>query len=122
MSLASLAALGLRGLVGVAMAAEGVLKLTGVHGPEGFEQFGYPSWLHGVVGALELLGGAALLVGLAAGHRVSLAGGLLVTGVLVGAVVSHLRVGDSVGETAPAVVLLVLAILVLVVDSPVVIR
>lgn len=118
MSLATTALLGLHGLLGVAMGAEGLLKLTGVHDAEGFEHFGYPRWFHGVVGGLELVGGTAVLVGLALGGVVVVAGGTIVSIVLAGAVASHVHVGDSPAESAPAATLLVLAVIVVVTGSP----
>lgn len=112
MSLATTTVIGATGLLGVAMVAEGGLKLAGVHDAEEFAHFGYPQWFHGVVGALELGGGAALLAGLVVGEAIAVAGGTIVTVVLAGAIASHLRVGDSASETAPAATLLVLALVV----------
>lgn len=99
-------------LVGVVMALEGAMKLGGVHDASGFERFGYPAWFHGVTGGLELLGGAAILAGVFLGEAVVAGGGIVVATVLAGAVVSHRRVGDTPAETAPAAILLVLAIVV----------
>lgn len=118
MSLATTGVLALRGLLGTVMAAEGGLKLAGVHDAEAFEQFGYPRWFHTVVGLLELVGGAALLAGLAVGDAIAVTGGAIVAAVLAGAVVSHVRVGDSPAETAPAAALLVLAVVVVATGLP----
>jgi hypothetical protein len=65
-----------------------------------------------VIGGLELAGAAGLLVGLAVG-ALGVAAGLGLTALMVGAVVSHLRVGDRAG-VGPAAVGLLMTIAALV--------
>lgn len=74
----------------------------GLRFDEQFEAWGYPSWVRVPVGLAEVVGALLLLVPLA---RPYAAAGL--TGVMAGAVATHLRIG----ETAAAPIPLVLAAL-----------
>lgn len=105
-------ALGVSGLLAAVMAGEGAIKLGGADSQvEGFRDFGYPQWFRLVVGGLELAGAIALGAGLLTGTSVSvLVGGAIVAVVLAGAVGTHVRVGDSLAETAPAAALLVVCL------------
>lgn len=103
---------GIIGLIGLVMIVAGVLKLLGVESQvEEFHEFGYPQWFRGIVGGLELLGGAGLLAGLLVGSQVLVLGSAaLVAVVLAGALGTHLHVGDPIAELAPAGILLVLCV------------
>lgn len=116
MSVHGLLARGLVVLVGLLMVGEGAVKLLAFESQvEGFREFGYPQWFRVVVGGLEGLGGLALLAGFLAGERlVFLAGGAVVGVVLLGAVATHLRVGDPLLEATPAALLFVVMIALLV--------
>ncbi len=88
-------------------------KLAGAESQvEVFEHLGYPQWFRLLTGGLELLAGAGLLVSLVLQPRLALGGSVLAIVVLIGALGSHVRAGDSPGEMIPAAVLLVLALVV----------
>ena len=112
MTASGLATAGLLGLLGLVMAGEGLVKLAGTDSQvDGFRAFGYPQWFRLVVGGLELLGAAGLLVGLVVtSSALVLSGSAVVSTVLVGALATHVRADDSVAEMAPAAVLLVTAL------------
>jgi uncharacterized membrane protein YphA (DoxX/SURF4 family) len=113
MSLVGTALLGVQGVLGLAELAAGGTKLAGADSQvEVFEQLGYPQWFRLVTGGLELLAGVGLLVGLVGQPRLALGGSVLAVVVLIGALGSHVRAGDSAGEMVPAAVLLVLALVV----------
>lgn len=80
------------------------------------EQLELAPWFWGVTALAELVGVACLLVGLKY-PRVAVAGGLWVSAIMVGALVSHLRVGDPAQNLVAPAVLLVLALLVAAVRS-----
>lgn len=113
MSLVTTAMLGVQGLLGVGMLGAGGTKLAGAESQvETFERLGYPQWFRLVTGGLEVIAALALLASFVVGPLLAFVGSLLVGVVLLGALGSHLRVGDEPGEMAPAAVLLVLAALV----------
>ncbi|NNE69325.1 MAG: hypothetical protein HKN29_03050 [Rhodothermales bacterium] len=71
-----------------------------------FERFGLSKFRR-LTGALEILGGAGLLVGLAFPFLTVFAAGGLTLLMALG-VITRIRVGDSLVETAPAFILMVL--------------
>ncbi|WP_439594679.1 DoxX family protein [Falsiroseomonas sp.] len=90
----------LRGLMVVLFTIAGAMKLT-AHPFElhGFAHFGYPLWFMYAIGIIEFAGGFALLH-----RRLLLPAAALLGLVLVGAVASHLRVGDPLPMALPALV------------------
>jgi uncharacterized membrane protein YphA (DoxX/SURF4 family) len=101
-------------ILAVAFAGAGVMKLFGL-GPTvaNFERWRVPEWSRTVVGAVEIgITTAAIwgLLGSAAGTQLA---ALLALWVMVGAIVVHGMAGDKPKETAPAIVLLVVAIALL---------
>src|SRR5262245_2752604 len=81
----------LRWLLALLFVAGGVTKLVGVESAvAGFEHFGYPPWFRLLIGALETLGGIGLL--LPAVARPAAAG---LVGIMIGAVWTLIRMGDS---------------------------
>lgn len=70
-----------------------------------FERFGYPSWSRVTTGAAEVVGAALLLSGIAA-TGAGIAGAALLIVVMLGALGTHLRVGDRADKFAPVLLLL----------------
>ena len=93
----------------------GAVKLAGVAGTrENFARWVVPEWSRPVVGAVEIgiaIAAVAGILGSEAGTQIA---ALLALWVMVGAVVVHAMAGDKIQEVAPAIVLLVAALLVLV--------
>lgn len=105
-------------LLGLAFLGAGGQKLAGAESQkEMFRHLKYPGWFMYAAGAVELVGGLGMLAGLFSPLLAVLAA-LLLTAQMAGAVISHARVGDSAGKMAPASVLLVLAVVVLVLGYP----
>jgi uncharacterized membrane protein YphA (DoxX/SURF4 family) len=94
------------GLLGGVFLLSGGTKLAGTEEQvEEFERYGYPQWFRTVTGALEASGGAGLVLGVAS-PLAGLVGAGVTTGVMAGAVATHLlRVRDPVEEAVPAAVL-----------------
>jgi uncharacterized membrane protein YphA (DoxX/SURF4 family) len=103
----------LRAALGLVFVASGVAKLAGEQGQvRSFERWEYPQWFRVTTGGTETLGGLGLLAG-AAFPRLTVPGGGLVAGTMIGAVYTHLlRVDDPVSEAAKPGALLALAALV----------
>jgi uncharacterized membrane protein YphA (DoxX/SURF4 family) len=96
----------LAALLGLAFLASGGMKLAGMD-EEGFARFGYPGWFFRVIGLAELAGG--LLVLLPATRRY---GGAVICCVMTGALVTHLKMGETGDLAPPAVLFLMAAVLV----------
>lgn len=94
----------LRALLAAVFVLAGVLKLAAVEFEvRSFAHFGYAPWFMYAIGALELLGGLALLA-----RRSAALAALVLAAVMVGAAASHLLAGDGVAMALPALVLLAL--------------
>lgn len=92
----------LAALLGLAFLASGAPKVVGMD-LQDFSRFGYPGWFLYVVGVMEVVGG--LLVFVPATRRY---GAAVIACVMVGAIVTHLKMGET-GEVIPPAVLLAMA-------------
>ncbi len=63
---------------------------------------------------MEIFGAIALLFGIILWPELTLAGGTLLVLVLLGAIGTHLAMGDDIGKIAPPVALLLLAFIVII--------
>lgn len=114
MSLANIAVLGSQALLGLVGVGAGGAKVTHQEDQiKEFQRYGYPQWFRVLTGVLELGAGIGLLVGLLWQPELSLVGGLLLSGVMVGAVVTHLRIGDPPSKTAVPASIFVLTVALL---------
>lgn len=94
-------------LLAFAFLGAGGSKLAGVApNPETFVQWGFPLWFMYVTGAIEVVAALLLLV-----PRTATLGAGLYVGTMVGAVLTHLKEGDTAHVGAP-LVLLALAVVV----------
>jgi len=78
---------------------------------ENFRHFGYPQWFRVVTGSLEVLGGLGLLIGIRLPWLAALASAGL-TLVMLGAILTHLRIREPLQKIVLPIVLGVLAIVV----------
>jgi uncharacterized membrane protein YphA (DoxX/SURF4 family) len=97
-------------VLGLAFVGAAIPKLIGQASVSAnFERWGLPPAVRVTTGALELLAGALLLLGVAV-TAVAITGALLVIATMIGALFTHQRAGDPIGAWVPAAVLLVLAL------------
>lgn len=101
---------GLQVLLALAFAASGVQKLAGALEPMR-EHLGVAPWLWMLTALVELAGASGMLAGLRF-ERVAAFSGLWIAGLMVGALVTHVMVGDPLGAMVPAAVMLVLSLAV----------
>lgn len=110
MSSFSTALLGMQGVLALAMVGAGGAKIAGIESQiEEFQRYGYPQWFRLATGGIELLAGVVLVAGLFVTPVLALGGSLLVA-TMVGAVVTHVRMGDPATDIAPSAILLMLAL------------
>lgn len=76
---------------------------------EAFERYRYPQWLRVGAGAVELLAGIALLAAFVGPSILAPVGSVLFGAVLVGAVVTHVRVADPTSKLVVPLALLLVA-------------
>ncbi len=93
-------------LLGLAFIGAGFFKLSG--NPEAitnFARWGYPDWFRLLTGAIEVFAAVLILI-----PRTRFYGAAIAACTMVGAVITHLRVGEY-GFLAPPLVLLTLALI-----------
>ena len=74
---------------------------------DAFAHFRYPDWLRVLVGVLDIAGGLLLLL-----PRFTWLGSATLSVIMIGAVVSHVRVEEYFPQTLPGAVLFVLLALI----------
>lgn len=84
---------------------------------DNFRHFGYPQWFRVVIGSLEVLGGLGLLIGIWLPWLAALASAGL-TLVMLGAILTHLRIREPLQKIVLPIVMGALAIVVAVSYSP----
>jgi len=100
-------------VLGVVFLGAGGQKLRGADQMvDDFARYRYPQWFRVVTGAVEVAGAAGMLAGLGRPALVPPAG-LLLGATMVGAIVTHVRVGDPRRAVARPAVLLALTGVVL---------
>ena len=98
-----IAATAISALLAVTFVAAGGTKLLGMRTHvESFQQWGYPPWFRVAIGVVELGAAAALLVGLWV-DWLSVAAGLVIGGVMLGAVYTHIRASEVSQLVAPVI-------------------
>lgn len=111
MTLGNVAILGFQAVLGLVGLGVGGAKVTHQEDQvEDFQRFGYPQWFRIVTGLVEIGAGIGLLVGLLWRPELAWVGGFLLSGVMTGAVVTHIRTGDPPSKTAIPVVLFLLTV------------
>jgi putative oxidoreductase len=78
---------------------------------DNFRHFGYPQWFRVITGSLEVLGGVGLLIGIWLPWLAALASAGL-TLVMLGAILTHLRIREPLQKIVLPIVLGALAIVV----------
>lgn len=106
MNPANVALLGSQAVLGLVGLGVGGAKVTHQEDQvEEFQRFGYPQWFRIATGVVEIGSGIGLIGGLLWRPELAFVGGVLFCGVMAGAVLTHIRIGDPPSTTAvPAVV------------------
>lgn len=81
---------------------------------ENFAKWGYPQWFRVVTGLLELFGALLLIIGYWI-EPATLIGAVIFVAVGVGGVITHIRVKDTLKDTAMIFLLGILALLLLII-------
>ncbi len=100
----------LAAILGIAFVGAGIQKLTGQQRwVDEFARWSYPDTIRTTTGAVELLSGVLLLVGIAV-PALAITGVLLIIVVMLGALGTHQRAGDPFAMWLPAIALLAMAL------------
>ena len=108
-----IAYLAVQGLLALAFLMSGGSKLVGARMQvENFERWHYPQWFRPVVGTVEVLGAAGMVLGFWA-PPAAFAAALWMGATMVGAVYTHLVRAKDRGYPAPGVLLVLAAVVAL---------
>ena len=77
-----------------------------------FTAYGLPVWMFWIVGILKVGAALALLAGIVVPELVNPAA-MLMTGLMTGAIIMHLKVKDSPKKSLPATIVLALALILI---------
>ena len=75
-----------------------------------FKEYGYPSWLRDLVGILKI---SFIMMFYSSYQYVNLIGALGISILMLGAVITHIRAGDSFRRTIASVAMLSLSVMIL---------
>ena len=107
MSLVTIAVSGLQAVLGLVGLVVGGVKVAGQEDQvDEFRRYGYPQWFRIGTGIVEISAGVALLAGIVWVPVLALVGGVLLAGVMGGAILTHLRISDPLSKIAVPTVLL----------------
>ena len=105
----------LQGLLGLMFIMAGVQKVAGskMH-REAFTKWGYPQWFRVVTGVIELAAAILLIIGFW-NATAALIGAAILVAVGIGGVFTHIRIKDTMKDTAIIGVLGILALALLII-------
>jgi len=107
----------LQGLLVLYYTFSGVAKIVGAkYWVDIFKQIQIPQWFRVVTGFVQLIGAILLFIGYFIGGAVAWAG-ILLGVTMIMACLSHIRVKDSFGKTAPALMFVVLNIILVILNA-----
>lgn len=102
-------------ILAIGFAPAGAAKLAGIGGTrQNFERWAVPEWSRPIIGAIEIAIAILAVVGIFGNEGAQQIAAILALWVMVGAVVIHAMAGDKIQQVAPAIVLLIVALLLLV--------
>jgi len=105
----------LQGLLGTMLLMAGTGKVFGsnMH-KEAFAKWGYPQWFRGVTGFTEVVAAVLLIIGYW-NENMALIGAAMLVAVGIGGVITHIRVKDTLKDSAMIAILGVLALVLLII-------
>lgn len=102
-------------LLGLGFLMFGFMKLGSKQMVEGFKHFGYPGWFRVFTGLVELISAALVIAGIW-NETLAAWGGLFIVGTMIGAILTHIKIKDTVKNMMMPIVLLILGLIVLLVN------
>lgn len=105
----------LQALLGIGFLMFGYAKFTSPDMKEGFKHFGYPSWFRIFTGIVEWIAAIFVLIGI---WQLTFAawGGFLIVATMIGAILTHIKIGDTLKGMMMPIILLLLGSTVLIIN------
>jgi len=102
-------------ILGLGFLMFGYMKLGSKQMVEGFKNYGYPGWFRVFTGLVELISAVLVFVGIW-NHTMAAWGGLLIVVTMIGAILTHIKIKDSIKNMMMPIILLVLGLIVLLIN------
>ncbi|RCW63135.1 DoxX family protein [Saliterribacillus persicus] len=99
-------------ILGLGFIMFGLMKFKSKQMVEGFKYFGYPVWFRVFTGLVELISAGLVISGIW-NEKLAAWGGLLIVATMIGAIITHIKIKDSVKNMMMPIVLLILGLAVL---------
>lgn len=103
-------------LLGLGFLIFGFSKFNSPQMVEGFKHFGYPGWFRIFTGVVEVVAAILLFIGI---WNTTFAawGGLLIVVTMIGAILTHIKIKDTLQGMMMPIILFILGLIVLVVNG-----
>ncbi|CAG7608483.1 hypothetical protein PAESOLCIP111_01068 [Paenibacillus solanacearum] len=102
-------------VLGLVFLMFGFMKFGSKQMVEGFKHFGYPGWFRLFTGLVEVISGILVLIGIWNG-AFAVWGSLLIVITMFGAILTHLKMNDTVKQMMMPIFLFVLGLIVLLIN------
>lgn len=99
-------------ILGLGFIMFGLMKFGSKQMVEGFKHYGYSAGFRIFTGAVEILAAALLIAGIW-NEALAAIGSFLVVATMIGAIITHIKIKDSLKDMMMPIVLLVLGVIVL---------
>lgn len=98
-------------LLGIGFILFGLMKFGSKQMVESYRTYGYPGWFRMFTGLVEIAAAALLIAGIWNG-TLAVWGSVLVIGTMIGAILTHIKIKDTMKNMGMPIILLVLGIVV----------
>ena len=105
----------IQSILGLGFLMFGLMKFGAKQMVDEFNRFRLPQWFRVVTGLVEIIGAAFVIAGIW-NTTLAVIGGLLISFTMFGAILTHLRVKDSVSKAMMPIFLLILGLIVVVLN------
>lgn len=102
-------------LLGLGFLMFGFMKLGSKQMVEGFKHYGYPGWFRVFTGLVEILSAVFVIIGIW-NDTFAAWGGLLMVVTMIGAIITHIKIKDSVKNMMMPIILLILGLIVFLIN------
>ncbi|PAE40543.1 DoxX family protein [Bacillus sp. 7884-1] len=102
-------------LLGIGFLMFGFMKFGSKQMVDEFQRYGYPGGFRIVTGLVEVIAAVFVISGIW-NDQIAAWGGLLIVGIMLGAIFTHIKVKDPVNRMMMPIVLLILGLIVLLIN------
>ncbi|MBQ6445935.1 DoxX family protein [Cytobacillus oceanisediminis] len=102
-------------LLGLGFLMFGFMKLGSKQMVEGFKHYGYPGWFRVFTGLVELISAVLVIVGIW-NETLAAWGGLLIIVTMIGAIITHIKIKDTVKSMMMPIILLIFGLIIFLIN------